>query len=153
MTDNKKRVVKLKQIDLRYEKDTINKILFYYINHIDFTPNYNDTQEFINEVCVVANEMSGCFGADYINHKVYAYLFEYAIKNDEPVPNGVFADCDDIMSYNYEENEEYSSNKCETCKSICGSYGCGNEDCEDYDPTGIYEETERDNMKDMLSEM
>jgi hypothetical protein len=106
MTDNKKRVIKLKQIDLRYEKDTINKILFYYINHIDFTPNYNDTQEFINEVCVVANKMSGCFGADYINHKVYAYLFEYAIKNNEPLPNGVFADCDDIMSYNYEDNED-----------------------------------------------
>jgi hypothetical protein len=132
MTDNKKRVIKLKQIDLRYEKDTINKILFYYINHIDFTPNYDE--EFINEVCVVANKMSGCFGADYINHKVYAYLFEYAIKNNEPLPNGVFADCDDIMSYNYEENEDYSSNKCETCKSICGSYGCSNEDCEDYDP-------------------
>ena len=63
------------------------------------------------------------------------------------------ADYEDIMSYNYEENEEYSSNRCETCKSICGSYGCGNEDCEDYDPSGIYEETERDNMKDMLSEM
>jgi len=145
MTDNKKKV------DLSYEKDTINKILFYYINHIDFTPNYDE--EFINEVCVVANKMSGCFGADYINHKVYAYLFEYAIKNNEPLPNGVFADCDDIMSYSYESNEEYSSNKCEYCKKICGAYGCGNEDCEDYDPSGIYEETERDNMKDMLSEM
>jgi hypothetical protein len=149
MTDNNI----VENIDLSYEKDTINKILFYYINHINFTPNYNDTQEFINEVCVISNEMSGCFGADYINHKVYAYLFEYAIKNDEPLPNGVFADYEDIMSYNYEENEEYSSNRCETCKSICGSYGCGNEDCEDYDPSGIYEETERDNMKDMLSEM
>jgi hypothetical protein len=149
MTDNNI----VENIDLSYEKDTINKILFYYINHINFTPNYNDTQEFINEVCVVANKMSGCFGADYINHKVYAYLFEYAIKNNEPLPNGVFADCDDIMNYNYEDNEDYSSNKCETCKSICGSYGCGNEDCEDYDPSGIYEETERDNMKDMLSEM
>jgi hypothetical protein len=149
MTDNNI----VENIDLSYEKDTINKILFYYINHINFTPNYNDTQEFINEVCVISNEMSGCFGADYINHKAYAYLFEYAIKNNEPLPNGVFADYEDIMSYNYEENEEYSSNRCETCKSICGSYGCGNEDCEDYDPSGIYEETERDNMKDMLSEM
>jgi hypothetical protein len=99
MTDNNI----VENIDLSYEKTTINDIFFYYINHIDFTPNYNDTQEFINEVCVVANKMSGCFGADYINHKVYAYLFEYAIKNDEPVPNGVFADCDDIMNYNYEE--------------------------------------------------
>ena len=71
--------------------------------------------------------MSGCFGADYINHKVYAYLFEYAIKNNEPLPNGVFADCDDIMNYNYEDNEDYSSNKCETCKSICGRIvNCGN---------------------------
>ena len=149
MTDNNI----VENIDLSYEKDTINKILFYYINHIDFTPNYNDTQEFINEVCIISNEMSGCFSADYINHKVYTYLFEYAIKNNEPLPNGVFADCDDIMSYNYEENEEYSSNRCEYCKSILGAYGCGNEDCEDYDPSGIYEETERDNMKDMLSEM
>ena len=148
MTDNNI----VENIDLSYEKDTINKILFYYINHIDFTPNYDE--EFINEVCVVANKMSGCFGADYINHKVYAYLFEYAIKNNEPLPNGVFADCDDIMNYKWdEENEDYSSNKCESCKRICGSYGCGNEDCEDYDPSGIYEETERDNMKDMLSEM
>jgi hypothetical protein len=153
MTDNKKRVIKLKKVDLSFEKDTINEILFYYINHIDFTPNYDE--DFINEVCIVANKMSGCFGADYINHKVYAYLFEYAIKNNEPLPNGVFTDYEDIMSYKYEDNgdEEYSSNKCETCKSICGAYGCGNEDCEDYDPTGIYEETERDNMKDMLSEM
>ena len=149
MTDNNIVV----NIDLSYEKETINEILFYYINHIDFTPNYNDTQEFINEVCIISNEMSGCFSADYINHKVYTYLFEYAIKNNEPLPNGVFADCDDIMSYNYEDNEDYSSNKCESCKRICGSYGCGNEDCEDYDPSGIYEETERDNMKDMLSEM
>ena len=147
MTDNNI----VENIDLSYEKETINEILFYYINHIDFTPNCDE--EFINEVCVVANKMSGCFGADYINHKVYAYLFEYAIKNNEPLPNGVFADCDDIMSYNYEDNEDYSSNKCESCKRICGSYGCGNEDCEDYDPSGIYEETERDNMKDMLSEM
>ena len=148
MTDNNI----VENIDLRFVKTTINKILFYYINHIDFTPNYDE--EFINEVCVVAYKMSGCFGADYINHKVYAYLFEYAIKNNEPLPNGVFADCDDIMNYKCdEENEEYGSNRCETCKSICGSYGCGNEDCEDYDPSGIYEETERDNMKDMLSEM
>jgi hypothetical protein len=150
MTDNNI----VENIDLSYEKDTINKILFYYINHIDFTPNYNDTQEFINEVCVISNEMSGCFSADYINHKVYTYLFEYAIKNNEPLPNGVFADCDDIMNYKWdEENEDYSSNKCKYCKSIYGAYGCGNEDCEDYDPSGIYEETERDNMKDMLSEM
>lgn len=148
MTDNNI----VENIDLSYEKTTINDILFYYINHIDFMPNCDE--EFINEVCVVANKMSGCFGADYINHKVYAYLFEYAIKNNEPLPNGVFADCDDIMNYKWdEENEEYSSNRCETCKSICGAYGCGNEDCEDYDPSGIYEETERDNMKDMLSEM
>jgi len=151
MTDNKKRVIKLKKVDLRYEKDAINKILFYYINHIDFTPNYDE--DFINEVCIVANKMSGCFGADYINHKVYSYLFEYAIKNNEPLPNGVFSHYEDILSYTYEDNEDYSSNKCETCKSSCGAYGCGNEDCEDYDPTGIYEETERDNMKDMLSEM
>jgi hypothetical protein len=150
MTDNNI----VENIDLSYEKDTINKILFYYINHIDFTPNYNDTQEFINEVCVISNEMSGCFSADYINHKVYTYLFEYAIKNNEPLPNGVFADCDDIMNYKWdEENEDYSSNKCKYCKSIYGAYGCGNEDCEDYDPSGIYEETERDNMKDMLIEM
>ena len=72
MTDNKKRVIKLKKVDLRYEKDAINKILFYYINHIDFTPNYDE--DFINEVCIVANKMSGCFGADYINHKVYSYI-------------------------------------------------------------------------------
>ena len=149
MTDNNI----VENIDLSYEKDTINKILFYYINHIDFTPNYNDTQEFINEVCVISNEMSGCFSADYINHKVYTYLFEYAIKNNEPLPNGVFADCDDIMNYKWDEENEDYSNKCKYCKSICGSYGCGNEDCEDYDPSGIYEETERDNMKDMLSEM
>lgn len=148
MTDNNI----VENIDLSYEKSTINDILFYYINKTDVTPNYDET--FINEVCVVANKMSGCFGADYINHKVYAYLFEYAIKNNEPLPNGVFADFDDIMNYKWdEENEEYGSNRCETCKSICGSYGCGNEDCEDYDPSGIYEETERDNMKDMLSEM
>ena len=152
MTDNKKRVIKLKKVDLSYEKDTIDDILFYYINHIDFTPNYDE--DFISEVCIVANKMSGCFGADYINHKVYAYLFEYAIKNNEPLPNGVFANFDDIACYKYGDDEdEDNNNKCETCKSICGSYGCGNEDCEDYDPTGIYEETERDNMKDMLSEM
>ena len=42
---------------------------------------------------------------------------------------------------------------CETCNKVCGAYGCGNEDCKDYDPCGIYEETERDNMIDMLSEM
>ena len=147
MTDNNI----VENIDLSYEKETINEILFYYINHIDFTPNCDE--EFINEVCVVANKMSGCFGADYINHKVYAYLFEYAIKNNEPLPNGVFADCDDIMNYKWDEENEDYSNKCKYCKSICGSYGCGNEDCEDYDPSGIYEETERDNMKDMLSEM
>ena len=148
MTDNNI----VENIDLSYEKSTINDILFYYINKTDVTPNYDET--FINEVCVVANKMSGCFSADYINHKVYAYLFEYAIKNNEPLPNGFFADFDDIMNYKWdEENEEYGSNRCETCKSICGSYGCGNEDCEDYDPSGIYEETERDNMKDMLSEM
>jgi hypothetical protein len=150
MTDN---IIKLKKVDLSYEKDTINKIFFYYINHIEFVPNYDE--DFISEVCIVANKMSGCFGADYINHKVYAYLFEYAIKNNEPLPNGVFANYEDIMSYKYgdDEDEDNNDNKCETCKSICGAYGCANEDCEDYDPTGIYEETERDNMKDMLSEM
>ena len=141
----------VENIDLSYEKTTINEILFYYINHIDFTPNCDE--EFINEVCVVANKMSGCFGADYINHKVYAYLFEYAIKNNEPLPNGVFVDSDDIINYKWDEENEDYSNKCKYCKSICGAYGCANEDCEDYDPTGIYEETERDNMKDILSEM
>jgi hypothetical protein len=26
--------------------------------------------------------MSGCFCADYINHKIYTYLIEYAYDND-----------------------------------------------------------------------
>ncbi len=26
--------------------------------------------------------MSGCFGADYINHKIYTYLIEYSYDND-----------------------------------------------------------------------
>jgi len=47
------------------------------------------------------------------------------------------------------EEEDESSVVCKSCKNTCGSYGCSNEECEDYDPTGIYGETERDIMKDM----
>lgn len=75
------------------------------------------------------------------------------IKNNEPLPNEVFVEYDDIMGYSFEDNEDNSSYKCETCNRFLGAYGCRNEDCEDYDPTGIYGETERDNIKDMLSEM
>lgn len=145
MTDNKKKV------DLSYEYSTIDEICFYYNNHIDFTPDYDE--DFINEVCIVANKMCGIDGAEYINHKVYAYLFEYAIKNNKSLPNGVFADFNDhTKCYKYEDDED-NNNKCKYCKEYYGAYGCANEDCEDYDPIGIYGETERDNMKDMISEM
>ena len=45
--------------------------------------------------------------------------------------------------------KEMKEAECPCCGiEVNGSYGCMNEDCDEYDPTGICEETIRDQIKD-----
>ena len=66
---------------MSFVMETIDKTLKYYskklnINLIELP------KELMDEIFKRADNMSGCFGADYINHKIYTYLIEYAYDND-----------------------------------------------------------------------
>ena len=56
--------------------DTIDMTLNYYGKKLGWKPTL--PKEFKDDIIKRADKMSGCFGADYINHKVYTYLIEYA---------------------------------------------------------------------------
>ena len=60
--------------------EQIDKTRKYYSEKLDITIEL--PKELIKDINKRGRRMSGCFSADYINHKVYAFLFEYVLDND-----------------------------------------------------------------------
>jgi hypothetical protein len=61
--------------------ETINITLKHYCKKININL-IELPKKLINDIVKRADNMSGCFCADYINHKIYTYLIEYAYDNN-----------------------------------------------------------------------
>ena len=61
--------------------ETINNTLKHYCKKININL-IELPKKLINDIVKRADNMSGCFCADYINHKIYTYLIEYAYDNN-----------------------------------------------------------------------
>lgn len=66
---------------VEFVMETIDKTLKYYSKKLNIN-SIELPKELIDDIVKRADNMSGCFGADYINHKIYTYLIEYAYDND-----------------------------------------------------------------------
>ena len=67
---------------VEFVMETIDKTLKYYSKKLNYNKTIELPKELIDDIVKRADNMSGCFGADYINHKIYTYLIEYAYDND-----------------------------------------------------------------------
>jgi hypothetical protein len=66
--------------------ETIDLTLKYYSKKLNYNKPIKLPKKLIDDIVKRWEDNMCCSGADYINHKIYAYLFEYAIKNNEPLP-------------------------------------------------------------------
>lgn len=66
---------------VEFVMETIDKTLKYYSKKLNIN-SIELPKELIDDIVKRADNMSGCFGADYINHKIYTYLIEYSYDND-----------------------------------------------------------------------
>jgi hypothetical protein len=66
---------------VEFVMETIDKTIKYYSKKLNIKT-IELPKELIDDIVKRADNMSGCFGADYINHKIYTYLIEYAYDND-----------------------------------------------------------------------
>ena len=81
-------------------------IFWYYINHLEFTPSYEECEEFKTQICKLSNmiKFEGSSQLDYLNLNICVYLTEYAKNNNEPIPNKeIFTDMINIIQYNQKE--------------------------------------------------
>ena len=67
---------------VEFVMETIDKTLKYYSKKLNYIKIIELPKELIDNIVKRADNMSGCFGADYINHKIYTYLIEYAYDNN-----------------------------------------------------------------------
>ena len=79
---------------VEFVMETIDKTLKYYSKKLNIS-SIELPKEIIDDIVKRADNMSGCFGADYINHKIYTYLIEYAFDNDIELPD-CYVDSDEI---------------------------------------------------------
>ena len=80
---------------VEFVMETIDKTLKYYSKKLNYIKTIELPKELIDDIVKRADNMSGCFGADYINHKIYTYLIEYAYDNDVELPD-YYVDSDEI---------------------------------------------------------
>jgi hypothetical protein len=73
--------------------ETIDLTLKYYSKKLNYNKPIKLPKKLIDDIVKRADDT--CWGADYINHKIYTYIIEYAIKNNEPLPE-CYADWEDI---------------------------------------------------------
>ena len=66
---------------MSFVKEVIDKTLKYYSKKLNYNKTIELPKELIDYIFKRADNMSGCFSADYINHKIYTYLIEYAYDN------------------------------------------------------------------------
>jgi hypothetical protein len=79
---------------VEFVMETIDKTIKYYSKKLNIKT-IELPKELIDDIVKRADNMSGCFGADYINHKIYTYLIEYAYDNDLELPD-CYVDSDEI---------------------------------------------------------
>jgi hypothetical protein len=65
----------------------IDIIFEYYLKKLNinkkiYTGKIELPNKLVKDTIKRAKNMSGCFGTDYINHKIYTYLIEYAYDNN-----------------------------------------------------------------------
>ena len=80
---------------VEFVMETIDKTLKYYSKKLNYIKTIELPKELIDDIVKRADNMSGCFGADYINHKIYTYLIDYAYYNDVELPD-CYVDIDEL---------------------------------------------------------
>lgn len=88
---------------MSFVTEVSDKTLKYYCKKININL-IELPKELINDIVKRADNMSGCFCADYIKHKIYTYLIEYAFDNHLKCVD-CYVDSDEIEDVDSDEEE------------------------------------------------
>jgi hypothetical protein len=80
---------------VEFVMETIDKTLKYYSKKLNYIKTIELPKELIDDIVKRADNMSGCFAADYINHKIYTYIIECSYDNNVVLPD-CYVDSDEI---------------------------------------------------------
>jgi len=72
---------------VEFVMETIDKTLKYYSKKLNYIKTIKLPKKLIDDIVKRADNMSGCFGADYINHKIYTYIIELHYDNNVELPD------------------------------------------------------------------